>query len=82
MEILRGYDEWKTTPPEPKPLTFAQELELRRQELIDQLPPTVGLTISGYAYEKGHWAGEQEVNQLFVELGELILDALKKDDLI
>lgn len=91
MEALPGHDAWKTTPPEwwerddyppQKPLTFAQELVLQRAELEKQLPPTVFSTISGYAYEKGHFAGEQEVNQLFCELGELILSALKKDDLV
>lgn len=62
--------------------SYEQEVSDERLELSKQLPYNVGAAISYYAYEHGHYAGEYEVNIIYVQLAKEILSALRRDGLV
>lgn len=63
-------------------LTIQEETKLERSELSKLLPPSVESAISYYAYENGHWAGDYEVDSMYVNLAREIVSALRRDGLI
>jgi hypothetical protein len=74
------YD-WDNPEPEPE-LSYSEKLAKQEEFWANLLPENLRWALRGYAYGRGHWAGEDEVNAIFVTLATEMVVALRKDGLI